>query len=232
MKKIFIVFLLFYSMNKAYTQTTTEFFITANTFFNNYVKHGKINYKAIKNNQKDLEVLSKMITNVSVLKENTTEYQAFWINTYNLLVIEGIVNNYPIRSPIDKAGFFDKIIYNAAGKTTTPNDIENKILRAEFPEEARFHFVLVCAGLGCPPIINEAYTPSKLETQITTQTVKALNDPNFIQVDNKKVKISQLFDWYKGDFVQDGKSLADYINLYREEKLPENAKISFYTSGL
>ena len=113
------------------------------------------------------------------------------------------------------------------GENITLNDIENKLLRANFPEEARFHFVLVCAGLGCPPIIASAYMPDTLDTQLEQQTVKALNDPDFIRVKNNKVGVSQIFEWYKSDFEQHG-GIVDFINRYRKSKLPEKSKISFY----
>lgn len=96
--------------------------------------------------------------------------------------------------------------------------MEHKMLRAVFPKEPRFHFVLVCAGLGCPPIINEAYIPNMLEDQLQIQAQIAINNPNFIMVNKNKVKLSQIFEWYKGDFTQDGKSLVDFINLYRKRK--------------
>jgi hypothetical protein len=97
-----------------------------------------------------------------------------------------------------------------------------------FKKEARFHFVLVCAGLGCPPIINEAYKPSTLEAQLQEQTEIALNNPNFVKVKGKKVQISQIFEWYKGDFTQDGTEI-EYINRYRKEAIPEKAKVSYYS---
>lgn len=228
MKKILTIALLLSFITYSNAQTTSDFFTKADTFFKTFVKNGKVDYQAIKKNEKDLTTLTGMIANLSVSTSKPSDYQAFWINAYNILVIKGIVDNYPLKSPLDKAGFFDKITYKAAGKDITLNDIENKMLRAVFPKEARVHFVLVCAGLGCPPIINEAYMPSKLEKQYTAQTVKALNDPNFIKVGKKKVEISQLFEWYTKDFTQDGKSIAAFINQYKTEKIPENAKISFY----
>jgi len=102
------------------------------------------------------------------------------------------------------------------------------LLRANFPTEARFHFVLVCAGLGCPPIINGAYLPQTLENQLQRQTELALNNPNFIKAKGKKVLLSQIFEWYKGDFTQDGKSEVEFVNQYRKEKFDAKAKVGYY----
>ena len=104
---------------------------------------------------------------------------------------------------------------------------DSKQLRAQFPEEARFHFVLVCAGLGCPPIINQAYLPDTLESQLQTQTQLALNDPEFIRTKGKRVQLSQIFEWYKEDFVRNG-TVIQYINRFRKNPIPEKAKVSYY----
>jgi hypothetical protein len=227
MKKtaMFIVFLL--SISFGYAQGTADFFKKSDNFFKANVKNGRVDYKALKENPTMLKELLEMAKGIAVTKENANEYQAFWINGYNLSVIKGIIENYPLKSPLDVKGFFDKTTYDIGGENITLNDMEHQLLRENFSKDPRFHFVLVCAGLGCPPIIDEAYTPDRINAQLNRQTKKALNDPNFIQVDKNKVKISQIFEWYKGDFEQDGK-LVDFINKYRMQRLPEKAKVSYY----
>jgi hypothetical protein len=226
MKKI-IILLFILSIQYGFAQNTANFFTKADSFFKTYVSNGRVNYKNIKKDPSSLNTLLDMAAAIKVTTGNPKTYQAFYINAYNLAVIKGIVNKYPVKSPLDIKGFFDKKIYTLGGKKTTLNDLENKILRKKFPKEARFHFVLVCAGLGCPPIIASAYKPSILEKQLQRQTVKALNDPNFIKVKGKKVQLSQIFEWYKGDFTHDGSEI-DYVNKYRKEKIAAKAKISYY----
>ncbi len=223
---IFTIALLATSM-LSFGQSTETFFADANTFFGTYVKNGRVDYKSIKSNTASLDALLDQAKAIRVTASDSKTYQAFWINTYNLSVIKGIVSNYPIKSPLNKKGFFDKIKYDVGGKQTTLNDIENKLLRAVYPDEARFHFVLVCAGLGCPPIISEAYTPDKLESQLQRQTVKALNNPKFIRVKGNKVQLSQIFEWYKQDFVRHGSEI-EYINKFRKEPIANNARLSYY----
>lgn len=226
-KNLSLAIVLLLSASVASAQSTMDFFSKSDAFFKANVKKGKVTYAAIKDDPTSLNELVLMAKSIAVSKENVAEYQAFWINGYNLLVIDGIVKNYPIKSPLDKPGFFDRNKNDIGGTSITLNDIENKVLRKNFPKEARFHFVLVCGGLGCPPIINEAYMPAKLDEQLEKQTKLALNDPKFIQVNKNKVKISQIFEWYKGDFEHEGK-VTDFINKYKSEELPEKAKVSYY----
>jgi hypothetical protein len=225
---ITIIAISLFFLISANAQDLNSYFTSTDSFLKEHVNNGRVNYKAIKNNPDALASLLDSAKAISVTTSDAKNYQAFWINTYNLLVINGIVNNYPLKSPLDVAGFFDKKKHEVGGENITLNDIENKLLRANFSKDPRFHFVLVCAGLGCPPIIANAYKPSTLNSQLNTQTKKALNDDNFIRVNKNKVKVSQIFEWYTGDFEQNGSDLVDFINTYRTEKLPDNSKVSYY----
>ena len=227
-KKTLITIVAAFTVGLGFGQGTSDFFAKADNFFKTYVNQGRVAYKEIKANPASLNELLDIAKGISVSKSDAKTFQAFWVNGYNLSVIKGIVDNYPIKSPLDKAGFFDKTTHDIGGKNITLNDIENKVLRANFPKEARFHFVLVCAGLGCPPIINSAYTPEKLDVQLQKQTELSLNNPEFIRVKGKKVQLSQIFEWYNGDFTQDGKSLVDFVNSYRNEKIDSGSKVGYY----
>jgi|TARA_R110002110_G_scaffold139397_9_gene325971 hypothetical protein len=227
-KRTFLtITLIVLSFSESKAQDVQSFFEDADSFFSSYVSDGKVDYKAIMKSPELLNSLLEKAKNIEVSASDTNTYQAFWINAYNISVIKGIIHNYPIKSPLDKKGFFDKITYDVGKTSITLNDIENIKLRGVFKKEARFHFVLVCAGLGCPPIINKAYKPSTLEAQLQEQTEIALNNPNFVKVKGNKVQISQIFEWYKGDFTQDGTEI-EFINVFRKEAISEKAKISYY----
>lgn len=228
MKKLVLLSLLltFFSVTSGISQQVSTFFDEADSFFSTYISDGKVDYKAISKKPETLASVLNLAKDISVTTSEAKKYQAFWINAYNLSVIKGIVDNYPIKSPLDKKGFFDKTTYELAGTKITLNDIENKKLRAQF-SEPRFHFVLVCGAKGCPPIITTAYTAANLEKLLQQQTVKALNDPSFIQVKGNKVAFSEIFKWYKEDFVKDGNEI-DFLNKYRKEKVPANSKITYY----
>ncbi|WP_430411592.1 DUF547 domain-containing protein [Kordia sp.] len=228
MKHITITLITVFITAFGVAQNTNTFFKASDTFFKAYVKDGKVNYKAIKKNTAELDEILASTNSITVAKSDANTYQAYWINIYNLSVIKGIVNNYPVKSPLDINGFFDKTKHTVGGKKITLNDIEHKLLRGQF-NDARFHFVLVCAGLGCPPIIPEAYMPNTLDKQLDRQTRIALNNDEFIKVNAKKkrVELSEIMKWYKEDFTQSGNEI-DFINKYREEKIAAKSKISYY----
>lgn len=228
MKHITLTLIFAFAATFGFAQSTDTFFKDSDAFFKAHVTNGRVNYKAIKKNPAQLNELLASTNSIAVDKSDANTYQAYWINIYNLSVIKGIVENYPVKSPLDIKGFFDKTKHAVGGKKITLNDIEHKLLRGQF-NDARFHFVLVCAGLGCPPIIAEAYMPNTLDKQLDRQTRIALNNDEFIKVNAKKkrVQLSEIMKWYKGDFTQNGNEI-DFINKYREEKIATKSKISYY----
>ena len=210
-------------------QDLETFLSKTNTFLGEHVKNGKVAYSDINKDQSTLDELLEIAEGVSVKVLDDKNYQAFWINAYNISVIKGIIDNYPIKSPLDNKGFFDKTTYSLGGEKVTLNGIENDLLRAKF-KDARFHFVLVCGAVGCPPLISKAYLPDTLEIQLETQTKIALNG-SFLKVNskNKKVEVSEIMKWYKEDFTMDGITEIDFINRYRTEKILKNFKLSYFT---
>ena len=229
MKKIIVIILVCLGGFSAEAQTLETFFKQADSFFKTYVKNGRVAYSEIKKEPSALNEVLKTAEGISVSKTDAKNYKAFWINAYNLSVIKGLVDNYPTSSPLNDKGFFDKTKYNLAGKKVTLNSIENDLLRAQF-KDARFHFVLVCGAVGCPPLINKAYLPSTLEAQLQKQATLAINGDYFIKVNNKKkqVKGSKILEWYKEDFVANGQTEIDYLNRFRTTKIPTDFKLSYF----
>ncbi|WP_411766560.1 DUF547 domain-containing protein [Winogradskyella sp. A3E31] len=193
-----------------------------------HVRNGKVAYSEIHDNPSELQKILALAEEIEVDKSDANTYKAFWINAYNLLTIKGIIDNHPVKSPLDVSGFFDKIQYKVGGTSITLNSIENDLLRGNF-EDPRFHFVLVCGAVGCPPIIDSAYKPNTLDAQLDKQTKLAING-NFIKVNHKKkrVEASEIMKWYNEDFILSGQSEIDFINTYRTEKIPNDYKLTYY----
>ncbi|MDT0556297.1 DUF547 domain-containing protein [Patiriisocius hiemis] len=230
MKKTFLLLIsiITFSVTNSSAQNLAQFFDEADAIFSKYVSNGKVDYASLFKNEAELASVLDLAKNSKVSTSNAATYQAFWINAYNLSVIKGIIDNYPIKSPLDKKGFFDKTTYNLGGTTITLNDIENKKLRAKF-DDARFHFVLVCGAKGCPPLIAKAYRPETLNKQLEAQTKKALTNNEFVKISNGKVALSEIFKWYKEDFVKKGQNEVDFLNKFRNEKVSPDAKVTYYT---
>ena len=230
MKSIFTTLLIFaVAFNlQAQQKVVNTFFNDTDAFLKKHVSNNGVNYTAVKNDA-SLDALIKTIAEVDLTNVDAINKEAFYINAYNLLVINAAVKGYPLASVQDISGFFDSKKHTVSGEQTTLNDLEKDKLLKEY-KDPRFHFVLVCGALGCPPITNFAYVPKKLDEQLEVQTRKALNDNAFIQTSNgESVQLSQIFEWYPGDFGGNKKTAIEFINGYRENKIPAKVKVGFYS---
>lgn len=228
-KHLLTSFVLFLTLCSGFGQSllNATFFDNTDLFLKKYVVGNSINYSAIKTS-KELPLLIEQVQTTNLAQATDLEKKAFYINAYNLMVIQQVVDNYPLISVKDINGFFDSKEFVIAGAKTTLNDLEKVTLISE-TKDARLHFVLVCGARGCPPITNSAYRPETLENQLETQTRLALNDPQFIQVDAEKVEISQIFNWYAADFGKSSDRIIAFINQYRTSPLPADTRLKYYS---
>ena len=232
MKKIFTVICslsFIVSVSNAQIKSLDDYFQKVNKFLSVNVKAGKVNYKVINANKTDLESL---VTFVGIKQKfaSASQEKAFYLNAYNILVIKGIINNFPTKGPMEINGFFDKKTYLINGTTLTLNNIENDIIRKK-NNDARIHFALVCGAKSCPPIQSYAFTPEKLESQLEIVTKQSIQNTNFTKIDfkNNKASVSMLFNWYKDDFIKSKGSVLNFINNYLKKALPANTIVENYT---
>lgn len=206
----------------------TNFFDKANSFLNANVQNGLVDYAAIHKNQSDLNNLINTISSFELKGLSKNEKKAFYINAYNLLIIKGIIEEYPVNSPQQIPGFFDAKKHSIAGEMLTVNQIEKERLSPK--EDPRLHFVLVCGAKSCPIIEGFVYLPESLEKQLDQQSKKAINDAVFTKIDkeNKVVELSKIFSWYKTDFTANSSSVIQFVNSYRTQKIPEDYKVKSY----
>ncbi|MBL7872053.1 MAG: DUF547 domain-containing protein [Cyclobacteriaceae bacterium] len=229
MKKLSLVVAFIGFSSMAYCTELESFFKVTDVFFKRYVSNSRVDYIGIKKASSDIENLVKLVGTMNLEEASVLSKKAFYVNAYNLIVIYAVIKNYPIKSPLDVSGFFDKATYRVAGEELTLNKLETeKLLRTYL--DSRFHFVLVCAAKSCPPLANFAYTPDTIEQQLTERTKLAVNDSNWLRINPSKgiVGLSKIFDWYSSDFKSNGNIELGWINQYRNEKIPNSYKIEFY----
>jgi len=206
-----------------------SFFDRADTFFKTYVRNGLVDYALLQQNAADLQPLIQEIAQTDLRQLDANTKKAFYINAYNLLVVQGVLKNYPIASVLKTPNFFDVKQYTVGGKQLSLNELEKEWLLAVY-KDPRLHFVLVCGAIGCPPITNFAYRPAQLDAQLEQQTQQALNDSTFIRINEAThaVVISQIFEWYGADFGGSHEKILQSINRYRTAPIPMDYKVTFY----
>jgi len=189
----------------------------------NYVsKTGKVNYKGLKGEKGRLDTYIKLLSENKPNGEwSRNEQLAYWINVYNANTVKLILENYPLKSITDLGKPWDKK-FILVGKTVyTLNQIENEIIRPVF-QEPRIHFAVNCAAKSCPPLLNEAFTSEKLNSQLQKQTQAFINSSSN-SISTGKIELSKIFEWYGEDFGD----LAAFVQKYTQTTIRENAKVSF-----
>jgi hypothetical protein len=150
------------------------------------------------------------------------EALAFWLNLYNAVTLEVVLDHYPIQSirafGVGDAAIWEKELVTVAGRPLTLNEIEHGIVRAEF-QDPRIHFALNCAARSCPPLAPTAFTGAKLEEQLEAVTHAVVNDPAFVDISGCRtgrgaIRLNMIFEWYAADFEKDGKSVRDFLARY------------------
>ncbi len=229
MKKTFLLLFLIAMPFISLAGDVNAFLSLSNTFFKKYVDNGSVQYTKIKNSVTEIETLYNEVGEMKLDGLDDNFKKAFYINSYNVIVIYWVVKHYPLKSPLDDSGFFDKVKHKVAGEEMTLNSLEIKKLLLQY-KDARFHFVLACAAKSCPPLASFAYMPATLDKQLTERTAAALNNQGWMKVNatQKKVELSKIFEWYKKDFTSDGKTEIEWINQYRKEKIPATYAVGFY----
>ncbi len=211
------------------SQSLDLFFQKSDEFLKFWVNDGKVDYQAIQNRMEAIEDLYQSIGQISLKGRNKMEQKAFYLNAYNLIVVYQVSKYFPLTSPLDQEGFFDKAEHTIAGESMTLNHLATAKIMDTY-RDPRIHFALACASDSSPKLASVAYLPQKLDMQLDQRICLAINDHSFIRIDteSKKILISSIFAWYKHDFECCGQSIRDFINVYRSQKLPADFSLDYY----
>jgi Protein of unknown function, DUF547 len=164
----------------------------------NVPPEGKIDYATLKKSPGELLYILDNVSKINTKFEDKNTSKAFWINIYNLEIIKGVLENYPLKSVNDVPGFFKENTFKTGGSELTLDDVENTILQQIFLDTC-IHFVLN-SGANCgAPMLNEAYMPNKVETQMKSQAKKYINNKKVFRVNNgdKTIELPKIFEWIR-----------------------------------
>ncbi|PHQ24835.1 DUF547 domain-containing protein [Marinobacter guineae] len=160
--------------------------------------------------------------------EGQAESVAFWINAYNFFMLDQILTERPdgelVSSVWDYGGrvnpFIDSVFerrsFVIGGREYSLNDMEKEILLGkEYAskgwKDARVHFAVNCASVGCPPLRDTLYTADNLERLLAENARRAFNTSRHLQVKGETLYVTELFKWYEEDFVEASGSLKAFI---------------------
>jgi hypothetical protein len=179
-----------------------------------HVRDGLVYYHALQQERGQLNRYAASLNAPSVAAAygswSKAQQMAFWINAYNVFVLQTVVARYPIRGsapgyPANSIrqipGAFEQIKHMAAGRSVTLDQIETTIL-ADF-KDPRVFLVLGRGAVSSGRLRSEAFGSASLERQLAQSAEQFATIPRYVRVDTLagKVSISPIFSWRSKDFV-------------------------------
>ncbi len=196
---------------------------------------GRVNFAALAKDRADLDqfvayVYDNAPNNQPQLFRNAADVLAFHINAYNALAMHKVIDTGipETNAGFRKVGFFYLGKVQVGGAPISLYDYENKVIRPI--GDARIHAALNCMSVSCPRLPREVFTAEKLEAQLDREAKLFFNEPRNVAVDDatKTIKVSEILKFYTEDFLAQAPSLPAYINRYRDVKVPEEYRVTFF----
>ena len=195
-------------------------------FLDAYVVEGPtginlVRYKAVTPEDKAglvAYIVALEATDTSTLSRK--EQIAFWFNLYNAATVKLILDNPGIASIQDIKKPWDTPVATVRGRALTLNEIEHGIIRP-VAKDARIHYAVNCASMGCPNLAREPFTGSGLDAALDEAARAYVNHPRGVSVAKGKVRLSKIYGWYRDDFGENDAAMLDHIRQYAAPALAE-----------
>lgn len=163
---------------------------------------------------------------------------AYWINLYNAVTVDVVLENYPVSSIRDitngplSFGPWDRPLVQVSGQSLTLNDIEHRIIRPTF-DEPRIHYALNCAAVGCPNLMDRAWQANTLERDLAAAEHAYVNDPRGVRFDEQgRLTLSKIYIWFREDFGPNQKAviaaIAPAADPALRARLQDTSRVSKY----
>ncbi len=185
----------------------------------------RIKYAAVtKEDQQKLSAYIQGLAELNPTKLADDEAFAYWANLYNAITVQLIVENYPVKSIKDiSSGLFNngpwkREVVTVNGQKLSLDDIEHGILRPVF-KDARVHYAVNCASIGCPNLMAEPLLGATLDAQLDAGAKAFINHPRGISVTKGKVFASNIYKWFQEDFGDSEKGVIEHALPYANEEL-------------
>lgn len=190
-----------------------------------------VRYVRVSSNDKQaLKTYISDLARIDPRQLNRAEQYAYWVNLYNAITVDLILDEYPVRSITKLGGLFsfgpwgDEVI-TITGQALTLNNIEHRILRPIW-NDPRTHYAVNCASLGCPNLQTQAFTADNTEALLESAANAFVNSSKGARISGNTITLSSIYEWFEADFVQDGGALK-HMAKYRPELAKFDGKIKY-----
>lgn len=189
----------------------------------------RVDYGALKDNEADRAKLDAYIAQYSGADIDAMERDerfAAWANLYNAVTVRYIVEKYPVGSikPWYSTGPWKSIKVEAGGETLSLHAIEHDVLRVQWSDDPRLHYAINCASYSCPNLRIHPWVAETLNDDLDDAARDYVNHPRGVRIENDKLTVSSIYEWFKKDFGGSDAAVIDHLRLYAEAPLAEKLK--------
>ncbi len=147
---------------------------------------------------------------------------AYWINLYNAVTVEVVLEHYPVRSIRDisispglfSIGPWGKKLIEVEGTPLSLDDIEHRILRPIW-NDPRLHYAVNCAAVGCPDLATEAFTAESAGGMLDRAAAEYVNGPRGVRLTaDGRLHVSSIYVWFMEDFGNSDAGVIAHLRRY------------------
>ncbi|MEO0426496.1 MAG: DUF547 domain-containing protein [Pseudomonadota bacterium] len=151
---------------------------------------------------------------------------AYWINLYNAVTVDLVLDAYPVGSirsvggGLLPTGPWGAAVVTVGGKPLSLNDIEHAIVRPIW-RDARVHYAFNCAAAGCPNLAEVAYRGATVDAVLEANARAYVNDPRGFRDEDGRLVASKIYAWFREDFGDDDAGILSHARRYAGAGLAE-----------
>ncbi len=184
----------------------------------------RFDYRAVVGQERQtLDAYIAQLGRVTIDDYNRDEQYAYWVNLYNALTVQVVLDHYPVDSIRDidiSPGLFadgpwDKPLISVQGEELSLNDIEHRILRPIW-NDPRIHYAVNCAAIGCPNLQSSAFTAAALDSQLDQAAREYVNSPRGVRSGSNGLVVSSIYAWFQEDFGGNVDGIIAHLKRYAE----------------
>jgi hypothetical protein len=204
-----------------------------------YVRDGYVYYRALRQERSRLDGYLNALAVAPVDAMPRDERLAFWLNAYNALVLETVIDHYPMgRRSSDYPpgsirqipGAFERTEHRVGHMSLTLDQIEQTILPAF--QDPRVYLGLGRGAVDSGRLRSEAFTGAGLERQLAEAARECASGSRCVRIDtlSNTIQVSSIFSWREKEFSAAYAHQADAA--FGNRSAIERAVLAFVTPRL
>lgn len=211
--------------HSAWAQFLDKYLVISQSDTANLVRYADVS-------DEDKESLSQYLVELSHVPISIltrAEQKSVWINLYNALTVQTILEHYPVASIRDigsgwfSSGPWDLKLISVEGTKLSLNDIEHRILRPIWRDN-RVHYAVNCASLGCPNLQPVPFSAKNSDKLLDKAARDFINSRRGVDVSEKRLRLSSIYDWFQVDFGANQTAVIEHLKKFATADMADKLK--------